>query len=83
MEENPDSGKVPKSEFNKHVNAWTLALLSKLSYSDDPIERLADSTMIGPLATYIKQAKNSKASRILCRIVKLVINNKFILLYSL
>ncbi|XP_058803227.1 armadillo repeat-containing protein 5 [Phymastichus coffea] len=62
--------KVSKTELNKHINAWTLVLLSKLSYSDDPIDRLADPATIGPLATYVRLAKNPKASRILVRIVK-------------
>lgn len=70
LEETQDCGKASKSEVNKHVNAWTLALLSRLSYSDDPIDRLADPATIGPLATYIRCAKNPKASRILSRIVK-------------
>jgi hypothetical protein len=70
LEENQDSVRSSKSEFNKHVNAWTLMLLSRLSYSDDPIEKLADPATIVPLATYIRSAKNPKASRILSRIVK-------------
>ncbi|OXU25505.1 hypothetical protein TSAR_000315 [Trichomalopsis sarcophagae] len=70
LEETQDCGKAGKNEANKHVGAWTLALLSRLSYLDDPIDKLADPATIGPLATYIKCAKNPKASRILSRIVK-------------
>ena len=69
-EEEQGSVKVCKTEINQLMNTWTLTLLSKLSYSDNPIDKLADPTTIGPLAAYIKCAQNPKASRILGRIVK-------------
>ncbi|XP_054007944.1 armadillo repeat-containing protein 5 isoform X1 [Hylaeus anthracinus] len=51
-------------------DAWTLILLSQLSHWKDPIERLADRTTIEALSSYIKHAKNPKASRILTRIIR-------------
>ena len=69
-EEGQDTGKGCKSSATEHINIWTLALLSRLSDSSEPIERLADPTTIEPLATYIKFARNPKALRILTRIVK-------------
>lgn len=45
-------------------------LLSRLSHSNDPIERLADPTTIEALSAYIRHARNPRASRILTRIVR-------------
>ncbi|KAJ8679925.1 hypothetical protein QAD02_015712 [Eretmocerus hayati] len=69
-EETQGSVKASQNEINKTTNIWTLILLSKLSYSDGPIEKLADPSTIGPLASCIRLTKNAKASRILSRIVK-------------
>nr|XP_033322147.1 armadillo repeat-containing protein 5 [Megalopta genalis] len=71
-EEPQTSEKGNKSIVNncEYANVWTLVLLSRLSHSNDPIERLADSTTIEPLSAYIRHAKNPKASRILTRIVR-------------
>ncbi|KAK1133789.1 hypothetical protein K0M31_011579 [Melipona bicolor] len=65
--ENKSSGCTYTWEYG---NIWTLVLLSRLSHSNDPIDRLADPTTIGPLLTYIRHAKNLRASKILNRIIR-------------
>ena len=65
--ENKSSGCTYTWEYG---NIWTLVLLSRLSHSNDPIDRLADPTTIGPLLAYIRHAKNLRASRILNRIIR-------------
>ena len=71
-EESHDIGKGWKTSTSEHMNTWTLALLSRLSDSNEPIERLAHPSTIKPLSNYIRFARNPKALRILIRIVKLV-----------
>ncbi|XP_076232608.1 BTB/POZ domain-containing protein Rnb [Calliopsis andreniformis] len=59
-----------KSNNCEYADAWTLVLLSRLSHSHDPIEKLADPTTIEALSAYIRHAKHPKASRILTRILR-------------
>lgn len=54
----------------EYANVWTLVLLSRLSHSNDPIDRLADPATIEALSAYIRHAKNPRASRILTRIIR-------------
>ncbi|KAG7208927.1 hypothetical protein KM043_015106 [Ampulex compressa] len=49
---------------------YVLVLLSRLSYSKDPIERLADPMTIKPLSAYIKHTNSPRACRILTRILR-------------
>ncbi|XP_076278500.1 BTB/POZ domain-containing protein Rnb [Lasioglossum baleicum] len=70
VEEPQNSEKGNKSSNCEYANVWTLVLLSRLSHSDDPIERLADSIIIEPLSAYIRYAKHPKASRILTQIIR-------------
>ncbi|XP_017887307.1 armadillo repeat-containing protein 5 [Ceratina calcarata] len=65
-----NSEKGNKSNIWEYANLWTLVLLSRLSHSDDPIDRLADPAIIEALSAYIKHAKNPRASRILIRIIR-------------
>ncbi|XP_066589441.1 armadillo repeat-containing protein 5 [Prorops nasuta] len=72
-DDSQDSAKSHKpyiKEIQKNENIWTITLLSRLSYSNNPIEKLADPATIIPLVTYVKYSKNQKASRILTRIVR-------------
>ncbi|KAK2581865.1 hypothetical protein KPH14_002328 [Odynerus spinipes] len=69
-DESHDSGTFHKISSAEYTNAWTLALLSRLSHSTEPIEKLADPITIEPLSAYIRYAKNPRASRILTRIVR-------------
>lgn len=59
-----------KSSFTKHVKKSTLALLSILCDSIEPMEKLADPTVITLLSTYIRFTKDPKALQILTRISK-------------
>ncbi|KZC13265.1 Armadillo repeat-containing protein 5 [Dufourea novaeangliae] len=70
VEESHASEKENKCNVSEYANVWTLSLLSRLSHSNDPIERLADPTTIEALSAYIRHAKNPKASRILTRITR-------------
>ncbi|XP_003704054.2 BTB/POZ domain-containing protein Rnb [Megachile rotundata] len=70
IEETQDSDKGNKSNACDYTNDWTLVLLSRLSHSNDPIDRLADPTIIEALTAYIRCAKNQRASRILTRIIR-------------
>ncbi|XP_076653762.1 BTB/POZ domain-containing protein Rnb isoform X2 [Halictus rubicundus] len=70
VEEPQNSEKGNKSSNCEYASVWTLVLLSRLSHSNDPIERLADSITIEPLSAYIRHAKHPKASRILTRIIR-------------
>lgn len=70
IEEPQNSEKCSKSNVCEYASVWTLVLLSRLSHSNDPIERLADHTTIEALSNYIKHTKNPKASRILTRIIR-------------
>ncbi|XP_046424879.1 uncharacterized protein LOC124182103 isoform X2 [Neodiprion fabricii] len=56
--------------MRKQADVWTLSLLSRLSHSDEPVDKLADPAMIQPLIAYIRTTKNSRASRILARIIR-------------
>ncbi|XP_046619510.1 uncharacterized protein LOC124304848 isoform X3 [Neodiprion virginianus] len=56
--------------MRKQADIWTLSLLSRLSHSDEPVDKLADPAMIQPLIAYIRTTKNSRASRILARIIR-------------
>ncbi|XP_076675105.1 BTB/POZ domain-containing protein Rnb isoform X1 [Andrena cerasifolii] len=69
-EESQHSEKGNKSSICEYANVWTLVLLSRLSHSDDPIERLVDPSTIKALSAYIRYAKNPRASRILTRIIR-------------
>lgn len=70
MEKSQNSEEGNKSNVWEYANVWTLVLLSRLSHSNDPIDRLADPATIEALSAYIKHAKNPKASRILTRIIR-------------
>ncbi|XP_029052676.1 armadillo repeat-containing protein 5 [Osmia bicornis bicornis] len=70
VEVSQDLDKGNKSNDCDYTNDWTLVLLSRLSHSNDPIDKLADPTIIEALSTYIKCAKNQRASRILTRITR-------------
>ncbi|XP_078044752.1 BTB/POZ domain-containing protein Rnb isoform X2 [Augochlora pura] len=69
-EEPQTSDKGNRSIVNncEYANTWTLILLYRLTHSDYPIARLADSTIIEPLSAYIRHTKHPKASWILIRI---------------
>ncbi|XP_043254463.1 armadillo repeat-containing protein 5 [Colletes gigas] len=49
---------------------WTLVLLSRLSQSNRPIDRLADRTTIEALSNYIKYVKDPEAPKILVKITR-------------
>ncbi|XP_033361195.1 armadillo repeat-containing protein 5 [Bombus vosnesenskii] len=71
IEESQNEGKETKSSnVWEYANVWTLVLLSRLSHSNDPIDRLADPATIEALSAYIRHAKNPRASRILTRIIR-------------
>ncbi|XP_060811648.1 armadillo repeat-containing protein 5 [Bombus pascuorum] len=71
IEESQNVGKETKSSnVWEYANVWTLVLLSRLSHSNDPIDRLADPVTINALSAYIRHAKNPRASRILTRIIR-------------
>ncbi|XP_012349280.1 armadillo repeat-containing protein 5 [Apis florea] len=70
VEKSQNSEEGNKSNVWEYANVWTLVLLSRLSHSNDPIDRLADPATIEALSAYIKHAKNPKASRILTRIIR-------------
>ncbi|XP_051162423.1 armadillo repeat-containing protein 5 [Leptopilina boulardi] len=59
-----------KSSASKHVKKSTLTLLSILSDSNEPMEKLADPLVITSLSTYIKLTKDPKALQILTKIAK-------------
>ncbi|XP_046744966.1 uncharacterized protein LOC124410547 isoform X2 [Diprion similis] len=56
--------------MRKQADVWTLSLLSRLSHSDEPVDKLADPSTIQPLIAYIRTTRNSRASRILARIIR-------------
>ncbi|CAK9809483.1 Armadillo repeat-containing protein 5 [Anthophora plagiata] len=70
VEESQNSEKCNKSNVCEYANVWTLVLLSRLSHSNDPIDRLADPPTIEALSAYIRHTKNPRASRILTRIIR-------------
>jgi len=63
-----DSDTSNKMDVHNQVSHSTLALLSKLTF--EPIEGLANTTLIKSLLTYIKYTKDKKASEILISIVR-------------
>lgn len=65
-----DFGSGAKTTTSKQSHVWTLSLLSRLSHSNEPIDKLADPATIKPLVAYIRTTKNSRASRILARIIR-------------
>ncbi|KOC67114.1 Armadillo repeat-containing protein 5 [Habropoda laboriosa] len=70
VEESQNSERSSKSNVCEYANVWTLVLLSRLSHSNDPIDRLADPPTIEALSAYIRHTKNPRASRILTRIIR-------------
>ncbi|CAL7947352.1 unnamed protein product [Xylocopa violacea] len=52
------------------ADIWTFIFLSRLSCSDDPIDRLADPATIKALSAYIRESRSPRASRILIRIIR-------------
>lgn len=71
FEEEEERASTSNEETKERAaHSWTLALLSMLSHSNDPIDRLADPTTIQALAGYIASAKNNRASIILTRIIR-------------
>ncbi|KAI4495640.1 hypothetical protein M0802_008475 [Mischocyttarus mexicanus] len=69
-DESHDSGTFHKITSSEYTSAWTLALLNRLSLFNEPIKKLVDPMIIGPLSSYIRYSKNFKASKILSRIIR-------------
>ncbi|XP_012283687.1 armadillo repeat-containing protein 5 [Orussus abietinus] len=69
-DEDEPSERVSRSGVNEYVNGLSLALLCRLTYSDEPIEQFAKPATIAPLTAYIKSTKNPMAVRILGGIVR-------------
>ncbi|XP_012255296.2 armadillo repeat-containing protein 5 isoform X1 [Athalia rosae] len=69
--EGHDFGNTCKTTISKQArHMWTLTLLSRLSHSNEPVDKLADPATIQPLIAYIRVTKNGRASRILARIIR-------------
>lgn len=62
--------KLSKASYMQHLTDNTTTLLKRLSFSENPIEKLADASFIGPVTSYLKLSKDKKVSQSLIRILQ-------------